>query len=111
MAQTLINTGVCGFVDNVDNFYFQVHIMSLKESQKPDFTYKQKINKKIMLTKNIHSFECRLNRLKLWIMWISYFPNRFSPILTTSPAPIVINRSLGIQFCNKNISMSPNEEK
>ena len=29
----------------------------------------------------------------LWIMWISYLESRFSPIFTTSPAPIVINTS------------------
>ena len=31
----------------------------------------------------------------------NYKPKRFSPIFTTSPAPIVINKSLGVQFSNK----------
>lgn len=30
----------------------------------------------------------------------NYFFNRFSPILTTSPAPIVINKSPLVQFSN-----------
>ena len=41
----------------------------------------------------------------------SYWPNKESPTFTISPAPIVINRSPFIQFCNKNISISLNEEK
>lgn len=48
---------------------------------------------------------------KMWIMWISYFFNRFSPILTTSPAPIVINRSPCEQFSDKNFSISLKDEK
>lgn len=33
-------------------------------------------------------------------------PSRFSPIFTTSPAPIVINKSPSIQFFNKKFSIS-----
>ncbi len=40
-----------------------------------------------------------------------YFCRRFSPIFTTFPAPIVINKSSSIQFFNKNFSMSSKEEK
>ena len=47
----------------------------------------------------------------LWIMWISYFPRRDSPISTTFPAPMVINRSPFIQFFNKNFSISSKEGK
>ena len=36
----------------------------------------------------------------------NYIPSRFSPILSTSPAPIVINRSPFMQFSNKNFSIS-----
>ncbi len=39
----------------------------------------------------------------------SYFWSRFSPILTTSPAPIVINRSPFMQFSNKNFSIASKE--
>ena len=36
----------------------------------------------------------------------NYMPNRFSPIFTTSPAPIVINKSSSIHFSNKKFSIS-----
>lgn len=39
-------------------------------------------------------------------MLISYFPKRCSPILTTSPAPIVINKSPGEQLSSKKFSIS-----
>lgn len=39
----------------------------------------------------------------------SYFSSRLSPILTTSPAPIVINKSPFMQFFNKNFSISSKE--
>lgn len=41
----------------------------------------------------------------------NYIPNNDSPIETTSPAPIVINKSPLVQFCNKKFSISSNEEK
>lgn len=36
----------------------------------------------------------------------NYFPIKFSPILTTSPAPMVINKSPLIHFSNKKFSIS-----
>lgn len=36
----------------------------------------------------------------------SYRPSRVSPIFTTSPAPIVINRSPFMQFSNRKFSIS-----
>ena len=42
----------------------------------------------------------------MWIMWITYLPRSCSPIFTTSPAPIVINRSPCVQFSNKKFSIS-----
>lgn len=36
----------------------------------------------------------------------NYIPSRFSPIFSTSPAPIVINRSPFMQFSSKNFSIS-----
>ena len=41
----------------------------------------------------------------------NYFPSRFSPISTTFPAPIVINKSPSIQFSSKNFSISSKEGK
>ena len=41
----------------------------------------------------------------------NYYFNRFSPILTTSPAPIVINKSSFVLFSNRNFSMSSKEGK
>ena len=41
----------------------------------------------------------------------NYLPSRFSPIFTTSPAPIVINRSPFMQFSNKKFSISSKEGK
>ena len=36
----------------------------------------------------------------------NYFPSKFSPIFSTSPAPIVINRSPFMQFSSKKFSIS-----
>lgn len=47
----------------------------------------------------------------VWIKWKNYFPSRFSPISTTFPAPIVINKSPSIQFSSKNFSISSKEGK
>ena len=41
----------------------------------------------------------------------NYLPKIDSPISTTFPAPIVINRSPFTQFFNKNFSISSNEGK
>ena len=41
----------------------------------------------------------------------NYFFSRFSPILTTSPAPIVINKSSFVQFSKRNFSISSKEGK
>lgn len=41
----------------------------------------------------------------------NYMPSRFSPIFTTSPAPIVINKSPLIQFFNKKFSISSKDGK
>lgn len=41
----------------------------------------------------------------------NYYFNRFSPILTTSPAPIVINKSSFVQFSKRNFSISSKEGK
>lgn len=41
----------------------------------------------------------------------NYFCNRFSPIFTTSPAPIVINRSSFVQFFKRKFSIASKEGK
>ncbi len=41
----------------------------------------------------------------------NYKPRSFSPTLLMSPAPIVINRSPFIQFCNKKFSISSKQGK
>ena len=41
----------------------------------------------------------------------NYIPSKVSPISTTFPAPIVINRSPLTQFFNKNFSISSKEGK
>ena len=41
----------------------------------------------------------------------NYAFRRFSPMFTTSPAPIVINKSPGEQFSKRNFSISPKEGK
>ena len=42
----------------------------------------------------------------LWKMWITIYFRRFSPIFTTSPAPIVINKSPFWQFSIQKSSIS-----
>ena len=41
----------------------------------------------------------------------NYFPSRASPISTTFPAPIVINKSPFMQCFNKNLSISSKDGK
>lgn len=82
-------------VNNVDNFArkFKALIQKLFRSK----NYPQLIVKKLAK--------------KLWIMWINYFFSKFSPIFTTFPAPIVINKSPSVQFSNKYFSVSSKLEK
>jgi hypothetical protein len=63
------------------------------------------------LGKKIH-MERRIKiNIAMWIMWITYSPRMFSPISTTFPAPIVINRSSCTHFFNKNFSISSKDGK
>ena len=59
----------------------------------------------LLFGKVIHSLLSPKKRNKLWIMWISYRPSRFSPTFTISPAPIVINKSPSEQNCHKKFSI------
>ena len=47
----------------------------------------------------------------VWKMWITFYLRRSSPIFTTSPAPIVINKSPGAQCDLRKSSISLKEEK
>lgn len=47
----------------------------------------------------------------LWIMWVTDYLIKSSPIFTTFPAPMVINKSPSIHFFDKNSSISWKEEK
>ena len=60
----------------------------------------------IFYVDNVDNFVEKL----LWITKNAYF-TRSSPILYTSPAPIVINKSPLIQFSDKNFSISTNDGK
>ena len=59
-----------------------------------------------MQYKNPHAIRHIKMCINMWIMWITYLPRSCSPIFTTSPAPIVINRSPCVQFSNKKFSIS-----
>lgn len=87
---------VNNIVDKVDKSTKNVQIQNGKEW--------------INIDKKSTQNEERIN-VSMWIMWISYFPRRDSPISTTFPAPMVINRSPFIQFFNKNFSISSKEGK
>ena len=62
-------------------------------------------------TKKYPQFSCEVIRKKVVDIVENYYPIRFSPIFTTSPAPIVINKSPLIQFSNKKFSISSKEGK
>ena len=63
-----------------------------------------------LLTKNPHAFEVQ-NVNKRVDNVDNYFPRSVSPIFTTFPAPIVINKSPGEQLFNKKFSISVKEGK
>lgn len=60
---------------------------------------------------HIHKFFVPMEEQKIVDMWKNYIPRRFSPILWTSPAPIVINRSPAVQFSKRKFSISSKERK
>ncbi len=62
-------------------------------------------------TKKYPQFSCEVIRKKVVDNVENFYPSRFSPIFTTSPAPIVINKSPLIQFSNKKFSISSKEGK
>ena len=61
---------------------------------------------KSLMHKKIHMPYTGKMCINMWIMWITYFPRRCSPIFTTSPAPIVIRRSPLEQFSRRKFSIS-----
>ena len=70
-------------------------------------------NEKIIhtITKKYPHFSSEVIRNKNVDIVENYFPMRFSPIFTTSPAPIVINKSPLIHFSNKKFSISSKDGK
>lgn len=57
-------------------------------------------------TKNIHRGKGRKSASGLWKVWTNFYESRVSPIFTTLPAPMVINRSPFIQLFKINFSIS-----
>lgn len=83
--------GLRGFVENVYNkdIFIKTTILGIKYPQKI------KLKKPLKFVDNVHNY---------------YFKSS-SPIFTTSPAPIVINTSLGAQFSLIKFSISLKEGK
>lgn len=73
--------------------------------------HRKTIERETAKIKNIHIVMCIKNHMKMQILWINYLPSKDSPIFTTSPAPIVINRSPSEQFSKIKFSMSSNSGK
>ena len=86
-------------VENVD--YFLKGLVFLQKMQSFLSTEKRKISTTLM-----HPFAPKIVDIV-----DNYFPRMLSPIFRTSPAPIVINKSPLIQFCNKKFSISSKEGK
>lgn len=82
MPKNLVNTGFSGIVENVDNVDYKCGGTETGERQK-------QISTLFIHMKNVDIVD-------------NYCFKRFSPIFTTSPAPIVINRSPGVQFSKIN---------
>lgn len=86
MAETPVNTRVLGIVEKVD----------IVDKRKKHKKYRHKIStylKPIQESKYVDIVD-------------NYFFRRFSPIFTTSPAPIVINKSPGKHFLERKSSIS-----
>ena len=64
-----------------------------------------------ILTKKYPQFSSEVIRQKIVDIVENYLPIKFSPIFTTSPAPIVINKSPLIHFSNKKFSISSKDGK
>lgn len=75
-----------------------------------DKSYKIRQNQGLCNVKNPHSSEDKIPRRNVDNV-DNYKPSKVSPISTTFPAPIVINRSPFTQFFNKNFSISSKDGK
>ncbi len=95
MPQTLDFTGFVAFVKIVDKVD---KITTSQILRAFELVKKSTLNWDKILQNNVDNVD-------------NYLPNRDSPISTTFPAPIVINRSPFIQFFNKNFSISSKEGK
>ena len=58
-------------------------------------------NTKVYVNKKIHNHLLPEKPQMIVDNVSNYFPKRCSPMFTTSPAPIVINKSFFLQFINK----------
>ena len=75
-----------------------------------DKIYKMRQNKALVVTKNPHFLGDKIPQKDVDNV-DNYIPSKASPISTTFPAPIVINKSPFTQFFNKNFSISSKEGK
>lgn len=89
-------------VDKVDNFYSVGRIFLIDSAS----AFPEREDSLSTGLKKISTFFCRGSSRKNVDMVDNYFCRRDSPIFTTSPAPIVINRSPFMQFSNRNFSAS-----
>ena len=96
-------------MDNVDNLWKVLKDHVVKNQKKPENTEKiRNLEKdgKICENKRNPHLKVDVFNNQMWITWISYLERRFSPIFTTFPAPIVINKSPFIHFFCKKDSIS-----
>ena len=108
--ESLENTGVDGLVDSVDSVDKKMEKITnpfLYESLDCMFKFFENVD---LFQKYPHLFRWIFTSKNVDNVDKNYF-NKFSPILKTSPAPIVINKSPLIQFFNKNFSISSKDEK
>lgn len=104
LPQTLEKQAFAGDVDRVENV------------EKQDCPYGQSASFGTLVPrggvqKYIHNTGAPLKALYCGYCGYCYKPSSLSPILKISPAPIVINRSSGSQFSNKNISIASKDGK
>lgn len=95
------------FVDNVeavDNFSLKCSQIERNKGLEPWKRFPQK-------DKKYPHFSWREGSPKNVDIVDNYLESRFSPIFSTSPAPIVINMSPFMQFSNKKFSISSKEGK
>ena len=97
-------------VESVDNFADKYYLKPAKMQKISINSGFSRISVSNYVDYVMHKKIHMLHRIKMcismWIMWITYLPRRCSPIFTTSPAPIVINRSPCVQLFKRKLSIS-----